>query len=250
MNPRADSVGILAADWPAPPHVRAVTTLRTGGVSRGPFASFNLAQHVGDAPTDVSANRAHLRQALSLAQDPVWLSQVHGTHVIDAARAGAAAAEADGSYSDASGVVCAVLTADCLPILLCDRAGTRIAALHAGWRGLVTGIVPAGVAALRLPGADLLAWLGPAIGPRHFEVGPEVRQAFVARRAQAATAFAPGRGDRWFGDLYALARQELAAHGVTRVFGGGLCTASDPARFFSYRRDGRCGRMASLIWRV
>lgn len=251
MNVQTDKPGVMPVEWPAPPNVHAFFTLRSGGASAGPFASFNLAQHVGDAPAAVAANRARLRDALSLAREPVWLSQVHGTRVIDAnAAEGGSALEADGSYSEQAAVVCAVLTADCLPILLCDRAGTRVAALHAGWRGLAAGVVAAGVAAMGPRGAALLAWLGPAIGPQHFEVGPEVRQAFLARNPNAAAAFAPGRGDRWFADLYALARGELSACGVNQVFGGGLCTVSDPARFFSYRRDGQCGRMASLIWRV
>lgn len=241
------SIELLWASWPAPPQVKAFTTTRGGGVSAGPFASLNLASHVGDDPAVVEGNRTLLRAGAQLPAGPVWLDQVHGIEVIDAAGA-TPGVPADGSYARAPGVVCAVLTADCLPVFLCDRDGTRVAVLHAGWRGLVAGIIERGVVALALPPARLLAWLGPAIGPRAFEVGPEVRAAFMAQDGAAQAAFVPGADGHYWADLYLLARQRLARQGVEAVFGGEHCTYEDRGRFFSYRRDGRCGRMASLIW--
>jgi YfiH family protein len=243
------NIELILPDWSAPPRVRACTTTRRGGVSIGPFASLNLAGHVGDDPDAVAANRARLSAALALPAEPVWLHQVHGCEVAAAdTAAGPTPPAADAVVARAPGQVCAVLTADCLPLLLCDRAGSVCAAVHAGWRGLHAGVIEAAVARLALPGAALLAWLGPAIGPARFEVGPEVREAFIASDAAAVDAFRRGRGDRWFADLYALARLRLAALGVRQVSGGGLCTLSDPGRFYSYRRDGRTGRMATLIW--
>lgn len=236
----------ISPGWPAPSWVRAVTTTRSGGVSRGVYASLNLAAHVDDDPQAVAANRAALREALALPAEPVWLHQVHGRGIVDADHA-AADAEGDGAVSGAPGTVCAVLTADCLPVLLCDRAGTRVAAVHAGWRGLAGGVIEAAVARMNLPGSDLMAWLGPAIGPRAFEVGVEVRDSFVAQDPAAAAAFAP-HGERWHADLYRLANQRLAALGITEVHGGEWCTFEDSARFYSYRRDGATGRMATLIW--
>lgn len=238
---------LLEPDWPAPARVRACVTTRAGGVSRGPFASFNLADHVGDDPAAVAHNRAALRRALALATEPCWLRQVHGTRVIEAARA-APGETADGAWTDRPGLVCAVLTADCLPVFLCDRAGTRVALLHAGWRGLAAGIIEAGVDALALPPERLLAWLGPAIGADAYEVGDEVRQAFLARDRRAADAFRLGVRGRWQLDLYAAARQCLAAQGVGAIHGGTYCTARQADLFYSYRRDGSTGRMASLIW--
>ncbi len=250
-GPRVDAMasdsGWLTADWPAPPGVRAITTLRGGGSSGPPYDSFNLADHVGDRPQAVAQNRAYLGAALGLPAQPVWLRQVHGTRVVHAAAA-AAGSTADGSYADAAGLVCAVLTADCLPVLLCDSAGKRVAALHAGWRGLAAGILESGIEAMGLAPETLMAWLGPAIGPSAFEVGPEVREALAGDDPVARTLFSAGRDDRFFADLCGLARLRLQRAGVSRVYGGGLCTASDPARFYSYRRDGECGRMASLIW--
>lgn len=237
----------IIPDWPAPANVRVVVTTRIGGASRAPYDSFNLAAHVGDDPAAVRANRAQLRSTLQLPGEPVWLRQVHGVNVIDAARA-PAESEADGAFATQPGAVCVVLTADCLPVFLCDRAGTRVAVLHAGWRGLAAGVIEQGVQALQVAGPALLAWLGPAIGPQAFEVGPEVRDAFVRHDAQAANAFRTRRGDRYLADIYSLARQRLVRLGVEAVHGGGFCTATDHARFYSYRRDGACGRMASLIW--
>lgn len=234
----------LRPDWPAPPAVRALTTTRVGGVSRPPWDGFNLAAHVGDRPAHVARNRSLLRSRFGLPGDPAWLSQVHGTDVLEAGRGG----EADAVWTDVPGRVCAVLTADCLPVLFCADAGTCVAAAHAGWRGLAAGVLEATVAALPAEPAGLLAWLGPAIGPDAFEVGDEVRSAFVGRDAGAAAAFRPAGAGRWLADLYALARLRLAAAGVTRVSGGGWCTFDDRDRFYSYRRDGITGRMASLVW--
>ncbi|BAU48784.1 laccase [Sulfurifustis variabilis] len=237
----------IRADWPAPPQVRAVTTTRLGGVSSGPYASFNLGDHVGDVPDRVRANRARLGETLGLGAPPLWLRQVHGTRVVDVGQA-VEGTEADGIVSAESGRACAVLTADCLPILLCDRAGTRVAALHAGWRGLAAGIVEAGVRAMRAPAPALFAWLGPGIGRTAYEVGDEVREAFAERDPGAAAAFTRSPRGRWMADMYALARRRLNAAGVVAVYGGEYCTASQEALFFSYRRDGTTGRMASLIW--
>jgi len=225
--------------------VRAFTTTRVGGVSGGPYDSFNLADHVGDDPKQVQVNRTRLRQAADLPSDPVWLRQVHGTDVVDAA---AGPATADGSFADAAGTVCAVLTADCVPIFLCDRRGTMVGVLHAGWRGLAAGIIEAGVERMDVPGASLLAWLGPAIGPAAFEVGDDVREAFVRVDADAAHAFVPSTHGRWLADLYQLARRRLERLEVTAVFGGDHCTATQADLFYSYRRDGATGRMASIIW--
>jgi hypothetical protein len=238
----------ITPDWPAPANVRACVTTRAGGVSRPPYASFNLAAHVGDDPQAVASNRARLRAELALPGEPAWLTQVHGVGVVDAAAEAADRPQADGAFATVPGAVCAVLTADCLPVLLCDRDGTRVAALHAGWRGLSSGVIEAGVRALDVAGGELLAWLGPAIGPLAFEVGAEVRAAFVAGDPAAASAFQPDRSGKFLADIYLLARQRLAGLGVTAVYGGGLCTVADRDRFYSYRRDGVTGRMASLIW--
>lgn len=237
----------ILPDWPAPRCVRACTTTRAGGVSGGAFASFNLGDHVGDRLDDVHENRTRLRRCLDLPCEPSWLRQVHGVGVVAAPRSGLAG-EGDGSVATRPGVVCAVLTADCLPVLLCSVNGERVAALHAGWRGLVAGVLEAGVKALDVPPGDILAWLGPAIGPDAFEVGGEVRQAFLQADPQAGEAFRPSPSGRWLADLYRLARQRLGAAGVRAVSGGGWCTYSDQHRFYSYRRQAVTGRMATLIW--
>jgi YfiH family protein len=246
-EPVCCGIEVIPPDWPAPPHVRAMTTTRRGGFSQTPYASLNLADHVGDRPERVAANRARLRQCLTLPAEPAWLRQVHKAGVVEA-RAWRGAFEGDGSFAGAPGIVCAVLTADCLPVFLCDRAGRRVAALHAGWRGLSAGIIEAGVRAVDLPAEDLLAWLGPAIGPGAFEVGPEVRQVFVADDARAAASFKPSRNGRWLADIYGLARLRLSRLGVNAVYGGHYCTYTDAVRFYSYRRERRTGRMANLIW--
>lgn len=236
----------IVPEWPAPPQVRSLLTTRHGGVSRGAYASLNLGDHVGDDPLAVAENRRRLASRLDTS--PVWLNQVHGTLVLDAGQLPSALRpEADASFTRRPGVACAVMTADCLPVLLCDKAGSVVAAAHAGWRGLHAGILERTVAAMACPGEELLAYLGPAIGAQAFEVGDEVRTAFVAANAQDALAFKP-QGGKWLADIYLLARQRLARLGVDAIFGGDCCTVGEPERFFSYRRDGVTGRMASMIW--
>lgn len=234
-------------DWPAPQSVRAAFTLRGGGVSDGPYASLNLGMHVGDETAAVAENRRRVRTLLSLPAEPAWLEQVHGVGVLEI-DAAPTSRVADAMITRSGGQVCAVQVADCLPVLFAARDGEAVAAAHAGWRGLAAGVLEATVAQLRTEPRDLLVWLGPAIGPRHFEVGDEVRAAFLAHDAAAAAAFARNDRRRWQCDLGALARSRLAALGVSAVYGGSWCTFSDAARFYSYRRDGRCGRMAALIW--
>ena len=233
--------------WPAPARVRAVSTTRHGGVSRPPHDTFNLADHVGDDPGSVAANRVFLARSLALPAIPAWLQQVHGTQVVDAAGVTSPVA-ADAAYTLEPGVVCAVLTADCLPVLLCDRRGQVVAAAHAGWRGLVAGVIERTVAALPVSGGELMAWLGPAIGAAAYVVGEDVRAAFIAHDPAAAMAFRPAAHGGWHADLYRLARQRLQGQGVSAVHGGEFCTHQDGVRFYSYRRDGITGRMASLIW--
>jgi len=237
----------LTPDWPAPANVRAVITTRLGGVSAGPYQSWNLGDHVGDEAHAVARNREILRQSLGLPGQPHWLSQVHGCTVAETATS-VPGIEADAVCARRPGEVCAVLTADCLPLLICDRTGGRVCAVHAGWRGLAAGVIEAALARLERPGPELLVWLGPAIGPAAFEVGDEVYSAFVDQAGEARAAFRPGRTGRWLADLYLLARQRLARQGVGYVGGGEYCTVTDSERFFSYRRDGVTGRMASLIW--
>jgi len=236
---------VLLPDWPAPNGVHAATTLRAGGVSTGPYASLNPASHVGDDIEAVLQNRRLLRAKLALPAEPVWLAQVHGNRVVKAEAA--SPPPADASYTEAPGVVCAVLTADCLPLLFCSLDGRRIAAAHAGWRGLLDGIIRNTVTALGE--GELLVWLGPAIGPDAFEVGEEVRAAFVQKSPFYAEAFKPKAGGKWLADIYELARIELKAVGVTKIYGGRFCTVTEQDRFFSYRRDTVTGRMATLIWR-
>jgi len=240
--------GLLLPDWPAPARVRAACTTRIGGVSLGAYASLNMGRSAGDASAAVSENRRRVHQALALPAEPCWIRQVHGVRAVQMPQA-APGPDADASFTIEPGVVCAVHAADCLPVLLCDQSGTVVAAAHAGWRGLAGGVLERTVAALPVPPQALLAWLGPAIGPEAFEVGEEVRECFVAADAAAARAFRPAvLAGKHYADLFALARLRLARAGVHRVHGGGLSTHADPARFFSYRRDGVTGRMAALIW--
>ena len=237
----------LEADWPAPPGVRALATLRHGlGVSRPPFDTFNLGSRCGDAPDAVAENRRQLQAALALPSAPRWLRQVHGVGV--AVEPGFDEPEADAAVTATPGTVLAMLTADCLPVVLAARDGGEVAAAHAGWRGLRAGVLEATVAAMRTPADQLVAWLGPAAGPEAYEVGDEVFRAFTAGDARARVAFLPTRPGHWKVDLAMLARQRLLEAGVTGIHGGGLCTISDPARFFSHRRDGRGGRIATLAW--
>jgi hypothetical protein len=240
-----DPIPFIVPDWPAPARVRALITTRVGGVSRGAFASLNLGDHVGDDPTAVAENRA--RVAAHLPGSPLWLKQVHGTKVVNPFT-DLSGCEADASVAREPGQVLAIMTADCLPVLLTDEGGTAIAIAHAGWRGLAAGVIEQTVSALAIKPSRLIAYLGPAIGPSAFEVGDEVREAFVATDSGAAAAFAPGAAGRWYADLYMLARQRLARLGTARVHGGQFCTHGEPERFFSHRRDRITGRMASLIW--
>lgn len=244
----SEQLEFLVPDWQAATSVHAVMTTRRGGFSTGPYASFNLANHVGDDIRAVAANRRRLRDALSLANEPQWLDQVHGRKV--AVLAEPVTESADAAVAFVSGPVAAVLIADCLPVLLTNRAGDRVGIAHAGWRGLVLGVVEATVAALATEPSELIAWLGPAIGPAAFEVGGEVRRMFVAMQPESAADFRPGRGQKYLADLPGLVRRRLAACGVTAVHGGEHCTVADAARFYSYRRDGQTGRMAALIWLV
>lgn len=236
---------VFVPDWPAPENVATLQTLRGGGSSLAPWDSFNLGDHVGDDPLHVAANRARLRALLPA--EPCWLQQVHGIAAVDVAKT-AKTVVADAAFSSSPGQVCAVMTADCLPVLFCDRAGSVVAAAHAGWRGLLAGVLEATVGQMRVAPGEILAWLGPAIGAENFEVGEEVRTAFVAHDTSAQSAFRPHGPGKWLADLAMLARQRLAASGVSAIYGGEWCTYAAPERFFSYRRDGVTGRMASLIW--
>lgn len=247
MDSNGLSLELIEPDWSAPAAVRAATTTRAGGVSAPPFDSLNLAQHVGDAPDAVSENRERLRRTLRLETEPCWLEQAHGTRVVVAGRH-ARPPIADGAVTRERGQACAVLTADCLPVLLCSRAGDCVAAVHAGWRGLAAGVIEAGLEAMDTAPAEVLAWLGPAIGPAAYEVGEEVRARFTGRDRRAAAAFTVNPRGRWQADLYALADLRLRAAGVADITGARRCTYVEPARFYSHRRDGPCGRMAALIW--
>ena len=238
----------LKADWSAPAGIVAGTTMRQGGVSRGKYASFNLGAHVGDVPEHVARNRDLFRGHFGLRADPPWLQQVHGTQVIRNP-VGNTIREGDAIYSDQETVICAVLTADCLPVLLCSTDGAETAAVHAGWRGLCNGVIEATLAEFAAPGESILAWLGPAISQDAFEVGDEVRASFLSVHTNAENCFRQNSSGRWQADLYALARQRLAASGVSAVSGGTRCTYSESDIFFSYRRDGQCGRMATFIAR-
>ena len=244
----AVKLNFIFPDWPAPANVKALQTTRMGGVSIAPYASLNLGAHVGDDPIAVAKNR----QLLSpyLPTEPVWVNQVHGVDVIDAA-ASSCLQNADASFTHKTDVVCVTMTADCLPVLFCDKAGTVVAAAHAGWRGLCDGVIESAVAKMQVPASEILVWLGPAIGPNAFEVGSDVRDQFIAKDSNAALAFKP-LGEKWLCNMYMIAKQRLNKLGVTQVYGASVnedfCTYSDEARFFSFRRDNVTGRMASMIW--
>jgi len=238
---------MILPDWPAPSRVNSLMTTRAGGVSQRPWTSFNLGDHVGDDPAHVAANRARLRQ--QLPAEPGWLRQVHSARVVELGRD--PNQEADASLTRHAGIVCAVLTADCLPVLFCDHAGSVVAAVHAGWRGLAGGVLETTVAAMQVPPGKILAWMGAAIGPQAFEVGDDVRQAFVAQHPEATMAFLPhpeSAPGKWHADIYQLARIRLVRAGVHAIYGGGRCTFNEAESFYSYRRDGVTGRMAALIW--
>jgi polyphenol oxidase len=266
---------LIEPDWPAPARVRSAFTLRTGGVSGAPYDSLNVGAHVGDVSTAVEENRRRVRERLRFPWEPVWLQQVHGVEVADldvgapapvgrvdagaelrASALGAEAAlpaasgpaRADAAVTRTPGRVCVIQVADCMPVLFAARDGSAVGAAHAGWRGLAGGVLEETVRHLGVPAAQLVAWLGPTIGQQHFEVGDEVRAAFVSHDPDAASAFESNARGRWQCDLYSLARRRLSGLGVRSISGGGWCTYADAARFFSYRRDGQCGRMAALIW--
>jgi YfiH family protein len=236
----------ILPDWPAPKNIHALTTLRTGGVSTGLYSSLNPATHVGDDPDLVVQNRTIIRETLALPAEPVWLQQIHSNTVVDAAKV-EALPQADASYSHAANVLCTVMTADCLPLLVCSGDGACVAAVHAGWRGLLDGVITNTILAMQ--SGNLLVWLGPAIGPACFEVGTEVRGAFVKKSAAFASAFTQ-QGDRWLADIYQMARVELSFLAIDKIYGGDFCTVTEHERFYSYRRDKETGRMASLIWRT
>ncbi|TKI08909.1 purine nucleoside phosphorylase YfiH [Martelella alba] len=240
---------LLLPEWPAPANVRACSTTRQGGVSQGPYRSLNLGCHVGDSAQAVAQNRRLLGELAALPGDPHWLRQVHGTDVVSLSQRDDAPRCGDGVYTRQPGRVCAVMTADCLPVLFCDRAGREVAAAHAGWRGLCAGILEQTLARFQSAADDIIVWLGPAIGSESFEVGPEVRAAFLAQDRRAGAAFR-ARGDKYLADLYHLARLRLNACGVHRIYGGDRCTMTESDLFFSYRRDGVTGRMASLVWLI
>ena len=239
------AIETIVADWPAPSNVRAIMTTRAGGVSSGVFASLNLGSHVGDSVDHVAENRRRLRALVP--DEPLWLEQVHGTQVVAMEHA-ATGTPADAVVSRAPGRVCAIMTADCLPVILCDRDGAVVAAAHAGWRSLCHGVLENAVRSMNVPPETLMAWMGVAIGPTAFEVGAEVRSAFLEKDARAAEAFTPQHGEKWLADLYLLATQRLNACGVSAVFGRNGCTYRDADRFFSYRRDGVTGRMVTCVW--
>ena len=248
----------IQPDWPAPANVHALITTRAGGVSQGPYGvpphdrdGMNIGLGSGDNLADVAANRARLRT--SLPAEPRWLHQVHGAVVVDAAQVDSNAM-ADASFTDAPNVVCAVSIADCMPVLLSDASGRAVGVAHAGWRGLAAGVIQATATSMRVrlenPAAVLLAYLGPAIGPPHFEVGAEVLDAMQARLPKASHAFTVRPNGKYLADLFALGRQALDQAGVSRIYGGDNCTFSDPGRFYSFRRDRTTGRHGALIWRV
>jgi YfiH family protein len=250
MNPLEHCI---TPDWPAPAQVKALQTTRQGGLGIAPYDSFNLGSHVGDSPLVVARNRMLLNTLLP--GEPVWLEQVHGTAVADADHADCVI-RADACIARQRGSVCVVMTADCLPVLLCDKQGTVVGAAHAGWKGLAAGVIEATVQAMNIDPKNLMAWLGPAIGRDAFEVGEEVRAVFVGNDPQAASAFTPsplrgegwGEGEKWLADIHALARLRLNALGIAQIYGGGCCTYREREKFFSYRRDGVTGRMGTFIW--
>jgi len=240
---------LIVPEWPMPKGVAACSSTRTGGVSEGAWESLNLGAHCGDDLNHVEENRKRLFAAGQLPSKPVWLEQVHGTAVLSLTGEPYDSKRADASYSNTPGTVCAVMTADCLPVLFCNRAGTEVAAAHAGWRGLCAGVLEETVACFADSADNILAWLGPAIGPQAFEVGPEVREAFMAHDPQAEHAFRPA-GEKYMADIYQLARQRLTHLGINHIYGGDRCTFTEKDDFFSYRRDKTTGRMASFIWLI
>lgn len=246
----------ITPDWSAPKNIKAIMTTRQGGYSQAPFDSMNLGDHVDDDRDCVKKNRAYLKQVLDLPRDPLWLNQVHGTTVVNVdhqpiVKHKQEIIDADAEVAYQTGSVCAVMTADCLPVLFCNQQGTAIAAAHAGWRGLQAGVLEATVATLSCPTSEVMAWLGVAISPKYFEVGHEVRAAFMLDDHVAKAAFVPSLNEgKWFADIYHLARLRLSAVGVTQIYGGGECTFNSQSQFYSYRRVAKTGRMASLVWMI
>ncbi len=235
----------LIPNWPAPSNIRALQTTRIGGFSRAPYDSLNLGSHVNDAPLDVARNRMLLNTLMP--SEPVWLEQVHGILVANADSA-SCLPQADACIATHRSAVCVVMTADCLPVLLCDQQGTVVGAVHAGWKGLAAGVIEATVQAMNVPAQSLMAWLGPAISRDAFEVGAEVREIFIDTDPQASAAFVVGQRGKWLADIYSLARLRLNALGITSINGGNCCTYTEAEKFFSYRRDGLTGRMGTFIW--
>lgn len=247
VNQASPPASFIVPDWDAPKHVKAVVSTRHGGVSIPPYDALNLGDHVGDCYEHVLANRQYVVDQLQLPTEPFWLKQVHGVHVADLDQS--PNCEADASLTRQIGIVSAVMTADCLPVLFCNKAGTVVASAHAGWRGLQAGVLEATIAAMNVDAAQLLAWMGPAIGANAFEVGDEVRAAFCEQQPHATLAFKPSvHSGKWMADLFMLARQRMQAAGLTQVYGGGVCTVENESQFYSYRRDKITGRMASLVW--
>ncbi|MFA3777655.1 purine nucleoside phosphorylase YfiH [Yersinia sp. 1652 StPb PI] len=240
---------LILPDWPMPAGVKACSTTRHGGISESPYDSLNLGTHVGDVAASVIANRQRLVELAGLPQMPVWLEQVHGTRVLHLDSKAVADVQADAAYSRVAGQVCAVMTADCLPVLFCSLAGDEVAAAHAGWRGLCAGVLEQTLAQFNAAPASIIAWLGPAIGPQQFEVGEDVKQAFINIDPASASAFVPS-GTKYLADIYLLAHLRLQAAGIHAIYGGNRCTVSEKQQFFSYRRDGITGRMASLVWLI
>lgn len=246
VTPSLPALECIAADWPVPDHVHAFTTTRKGGCSEAAYSSFNLASHVEDKTVAVTNNRQLLRDVFKLPAEPVWLEQTHSNHVI--AADDFEHVEADASWTSKKGIVCAVLTADCLPVFFSNKSGSTVAIAHAGWRGLLNGVVTETFVAMRIKPDDCLVWLGPAIGAEVFEVGEEVVKSFTDKNAATLKAFRQKDEAHYLCDMYELVRIELEQQGIGQIFGGGLCTYTDKERFYSFRRDGRTGRMASLIW--
>ncbi len=237
----------IIPNWPASPRVKAHTTTRHGGFSQGEYASFNLAENTEENFAIIERNRALLRQELQLPAEPLWLKQVHGTTVVQADQQ-QPPITADASFTRATNTVCVVTTADCLPLLICDKKATCVAAVHAGWKGLAAGVIEAMLETLQIPGDQLLVWLGPAMGPQAFKVKEDVLQQFIAVDPQAIQAFTKISADQWLADIYLLAKQRLARYDVNAIYGGEYCTYTDANRFYSFRREQKTGRIASLIW--
>lgn len=249
MSDRFKETDLVRPDWPAPGNIRAFSTTRRGGVSRGPWASLNLGPNCGDEPANVLENRRRI--ARLLPAEPLWMEQVHGARVLESGEDGTGHEQADARVESAPGRVVTIMSADCLPVLLCDEDGARIGAAHAGWRGIAAGVIEATVERMEASPGRLMAWLGPAISGAVYEVGDDVRDAFAAAEGHARRSVDGSftrHGGRWLLDVAGAARRILEALGVQRVYGGGFCTYREPDRFFSHRRDGATGRMASVIW--